>query len=88
MLGHHASEDIAVGKISEDLQHHKVKLEIKINSLRSSLRGSVDSSEVRYSRAFDSAYQLTLRSIPTFWTLPMQSHHWSDSINISTCRRA
>ena len=48
MLGHHASEDIAVGKISEDLQYHKVKLESKINSLRSSLRGSVDSNDVSF----------------------------------------
>ncbi|KAK9856554.1 hypothetical protein MYU51_000259 [Penicillium brevicompactum] len=45
MLHHHASDDIAAGKISEDLQHHKFKLESKISSLRSALRGSVDSND-------------------------------------------
>ncbi|KAJ5342532.1 Tetratricopeptide-like helical [Penicillium brevicompactum] len=53
MLHHHASDDIAVGKISEDLQHHKVKLESKISSLRSALRGSVDSND--YTDFLDSA---------------------------------
>jgi hypothetical protein len=59
MLRHHASEDIAVGKISSDLQHQKVKLESKINSLRSALRGSVDSSDVSCHNEYETTHPLT-----------------------------
>ncbi|KAJ5752058.1 Tetratricopeptide-like helical [Penicillium odoratum] len=44
-LSRHAADDIVVGKISEDLQYQTNRLEGKISSLRSALKGSVDSND-------------------------------------------
>jgi hypothetical protein len=62
MLSRHAADDIVVGKISEDLQYQTDKLEGKINSLRSALKGSVDSNDVSLFTAHNTISELILGS--------------------------
>lgn len=48
MLKSRTANDIAVGKISENLQRQNMKLQVKMSKLRQQLQGSFDSEDVSH----------------------------------------